>query len=711
MESRSDAFIPVEEGRLRFLRKPLKDILLFFILAGGYVATSKLGFTMAFTAEQITAVWPPTGIALAAILLFGFRVWPAIALGAFFTNATAHEPILTAMGIACGNTLEAVAGAWMLQRLVNFDNGMGRFRDVLGLVFLSAILSTMISATVGVASLCLGGLQGWHVFPKLWLLWWTGDAVGAITVAPFLLAWANALRNSWSADKLAEGAVLLIGLLIALIGIFVEPTATGQVGPAFIYVVFPFVIWAALRFGQQGTSLITLIASGIAIWATLHNIGPFKVDSLDASLMLLQSFMAIVATTGLCLSASKQIDKENKKLVLNLKEEARENERLIAQIREADRYKDEFLAVLAHELRNPLATICNALNVTHLSRKISGASYDVHHLVEKQARQLVRLVDDLLDVSRITRGKIDVRMEKVLLGDVIRNAVETTQLQIKMHKHLLTLQLPDDPIWLKGDATRLAQVFTNLLNNAAKYTENGGHIILKAEADKTHATICVHDNGIGIPLDMLTHIFGLFAQVDHTYERSQGGLGIGLTLARNLLTLHDGTITAKSEGLGKGSEFIVRLPLLTADDEAALSQPEVKELPNKGAESESLYRMLVVDDNKDSAQTLVWMLELLGHEAHSAYDSSSAIALAERIRPDFILLDIGMPVMNGYEVCQVLKQNPHLKNTVFIAQTGWGQTEHLNKSKAAGFDYHLVKPVQPEDLGQIIKTAFVSPAP
>jgi len=704
MEPQFRTVIPVEETQSRFPdEKLLKDFFISLILIGVYIGTSKLGFTMAFTAEQITAIWPPTGIALAAVLLFGFRVWPAIAVGAFLTNITAHEPVVTALGIACGNTLEAVAGAWMLRRFVKFENSMGRFQDVLGLVFLSAIASTMISATMGVISLCLGDVQSWSAFPKLWPLWWIGDAVGAITLAPFIIAWAGYFRDPWRWFRIIEGLVLLAGLTFALLCVFTEPVTMGRIGPAFIYIVFPFVIWAALRFGQRGTSLATLISSGIAIWATLHNVGPFKMDSLDESLILLQSFMAIVAITGLCLSASKQIEKENKKLLTKLTVEAHENERLITKIREADRYKDEFLAILAHELRNPLAAICNALNVTHLSRKVSGASYDVHRLVEKQAQQLVRLVDDLLDISRITQGKIDIRREKILLVDVINSAVETAKPLIDARGHLLTLQLPPHLVWLYGDNLRLSQIFTNLLNNAAKYTDSGGHITLRAETDHEHAVITVRDNGIGIPPDKLVDIFGLFAQVDHSFERTQGGLGIGLTLVKNLLEMHDGNITAKSDGPGKGSEFTVYLPLLTPAAMTASPQT-VSEETQKLREPGYLYRTLIVDDNKDSAQTMGWMIELLGHETHLAYDGSSAIELAERIRPDFILLDIGLPVMNGYEVCQVMKRNPILKHTVFIAQTGWGQADHIRQSKAAGFDYHLVKPIRPADISHIMQS-------
>lgn len=706
MQSQSRALVPVGGTQSKPLDgKVLRDTIIFLTLVVSYIVTSKLGFTLAFTAEQITSVWPPTGISLAAILLLGYRVWPAIALGAFLTNITAHEPLGTALGIACGNTLEAVMGAVMLRRFVHFDNSLSRFRDVLGLVFCSAVLATMISATMGVASLCLGGVQAWGSFPSLWLLWWLGDAVGALTITPLILAWVHYFRSPWSGPMIAEGLALIAGLTVALTFIFEDPIGIGGMGHEFIYIVFPFLIWAALRFGQQGTSLVTLVASGIAIWATIHHSGPFGADSIDQSLMLLQSFMAIVATTGLYLGASRQIEKENKKLLVQATAEAQENARLVMQIREADQRKDEFLATLAHELRNPLAPIQNALNAFRLSKNSQKKPAETLSLIENQMKQLARLVDDLLDISRITRGKMDIRMERIFLADVLRAAVETAKPLMIERGHRLTVQLPDPPVSLMGDDVRLAQVFSNLLNNAAKYTDPGGHIKLKSEWEESQVIVTIQDNGIGISGEMLTRVFELFVQADHSFERAQGGLGIGLTLSRNLIVAHGGSIQVKSEGLGKGSEFIVQLPAQVSVAVQTPQQPKQKEVRAKQKLRPKALppcRTLIVDDNKDSAQTMGWMMELLGHEIHLAHDGPSAIALAGHLRPDFILLDIGLPDMNGYDVCETLKQNPALQNTIFIAQTGWGQPEHIRRSQAAGFDHHLVKPIKMEDLNGIV---------
>jgi PAS domain S-box-containing protein len=271
-------------------------------LAAVYFGAAKLGLTMAFVAEQVTAVWPPTGIALAALVLFGYRAWPAIALGAFLANATANAPLPTAAGIALGNTLEALVGAWMLRRLVKFDRALGRVKDVLGLVFVAAALSTIVSASIGVASLCLGGVKPWTVYPALWSVWWLGDALGDLVVAPLLLIWAGWRHIPWRSQHVAEGGLLLLALVAMSLSVFAGPFAFWS-HPGVVYAVFPFVIWAALRFGQPATTLATAVASTIAIWGTAYGYGPFHAPTTHESLILLQLYMAVVATTGLVLAA------------------------------------------------------------------------------------------------------------------------------------------------------------------------------------------------------------------------------------------------------------------------------------------------------------------------------------------------------------------------------------------------------------------------
>ena len=376
---------------------------------------------------------------------------------------------------------------------------------------------------------------------------------------------------------------------------------------------------------------------------------------------------------------------------------ALENARLYEELREGDRRKDEFLATLAHELRNPLAPIRNSLQVMRLAGTDRSTMDDSRAMIERQVQQMVRLVDDLLDISRISRGKMELRRERVELAAAVAGAVETSRPLIDRMGHTLTVTLPARPVHLHADLTRLAQVFLNLLNNAAKYSEPGGRIALTAECEGETVVVRVIDTGIGIPADMLPRIFEIFTQVDRSLERSQGGLGIGLTLVKRLTELHGGEIIARSDGPGRGSEFTVRLPILPESDiesQAALPPAETPASPAR--------RILVVDDNRDSADSLTMILEILGNEVRTAYDGVEAVEAAEAFRPNLAFLDIGLPRLNGYDAARRIRLLPDGKNVVLVALTGWGQEDDRRRSREAGFDHHLVKPVDPQELERLL---------
>jgi PAS domain S-box-containing protein len=951
-------------------------LALVLTLAAAYFAAAWLGLKLAFAAAQVSAVWPPTGIALAALLVFGFRVWPGITLGAFLINVRTDEPAATAFGIAVGNTLEAVVGAWLLRRCTGFGGAPERLTDALGLVTFGAGLSTVVSATVGVTSLCLGGVHPWSAFGHLWSVWWLGDATGALVVAPALLAWASWPQRPWPPRRVAEAAALLLLLLSLGLVIFAGWLPRVTTDHPLEYAIFPFVIWAALHFGQFGSSTVTLVASVIAIWGTVHHLGPFSRGTDHEDLILLQSFMAVVAVTGLLLSAAiterdradrrrladlaithilaesatlaeatprilrtigeclewdfgaiwavdpkgpvlrwvagwqapgvavscfealsrgqlftpgiglpgrvwsggrpawiadvtrdpnfpradvaareglhgafafpivhagavegvveffsrairqpdpallqlfaavgsqigqfldrqrageavrqgeellrlneerlraivsqatagiAQTDLEGRFVVVNRKyceivgyseaellerrmhdvthpEDLPRNEAQFDQavadgtdfviekryvrkdgsvvwvnnsvtlvrdgagrpqgilavvidvterrraeeaLQQADRRKDEFLAMLAHELRNPLAPICNALQILRAPGTAGAAVEEAVGVLERQVRHLVRLVDDLLDVSRIMRGRIDLRKERLDLAAVVAQAVETVRPVLDARGHELTVALPAEPVRLVGDGVRLAQVFANLLHNAAKYTEGPGRIRLSAAREDGSVAVRVQDSGVGIAPEVLPHIFDLFVQADRSIARSQGGLGIGLTIVRRLVNLHGGTITATSAGPGRGSEFVVRLPALPATDslrESAAGGPS----PPPGNNAIPSRRILVVDDNVDAARSLATLLRLLGHAVRTAHDGAAALEAAGAERPELVFLDIGLPGMDGYEVARRLRQEPGLRRTRLVALTGYGQEEDRRRSEQAGFDRHVVKPV------------------
>lgn len=366
-----------------------------------------------------------------------------------------------------------------------------------------------------------------------------------------------------------------------------------------------------------------------------------------------------------------------------------DSKRLEAALRDADRKKDDFLAVLAHELRNPLAPLCNGLQLMRLAANDPAAITRTQDMMERQLGHMVRLIDDLLDISRITRNKMKLRKSRVLLEDVITNAVETARPLIDAAEHQFALSLPPEPVLLNADLTRLAQVFGNLLSNSAKYTARGGHIWLKANVHDGHVIISVHDNGIGIPPDSVNTIFNMFSQVDRSLERSTGGLGIGLALVKGLVEMHEGNVIAESSGVAKGSVFTVRLPVLQSNPTAA---PE-RTAQERQTAAMSKARILVVDDNRDAAASMAAMLQYNGNEVRTAHDGIEALEVAESFQPGVVLMDLGMPKLNGYEAAMRIREQSWGKSLTLIAMTGWGQEHDRLRSHQAGFDHHLVKPV------------------
>ncbi|HSC08153.1 MAG TPA: PAS domain S-box protein [Steroidobacteraceae bacterium] len=374
-----------------------------------------------------------------------------------------------------------------------------------------------------------------------------------------------------------------------------------------------------------------------------------------------------------------------------------EQRELQEALRQADRRKDEFLATLAHELRNPLAPIRNALHIMRLRANDPPTVEQARLIMDRQLGQMVRLVDDLLDVGRITRGKLDLRKERVELASVVKNAVDTTRPLIEAAGHQLSVSLPSQAIHLDADPVRLAQVLANLLNNAAKYMDRGGRIWLSAQRSEREVILSVRDAGIGISASTLPTIFDMFTQIEESLEKSRGGLGIGLTLAKQLTELHGGAIEARSEGLGKGAEFTVRLPAVPVLSAVASPSDEdaVHEIPVR-------FRILVADDNLDAAESLGMMLRLMGHDVRTVRDGLQAVEEAAAFRPDLALLDIGMPGLSGYDVARRIREQRWGQEIVLVALTGWGQEEDKRKALEAGFDQHFTKPVSPVELTRMI---------
>ena len=688
----------------------------FLAAAAVYFAAAKLGLEMSAASRQVSLICPATGVALALLVVRGRRLWPAILIGAFTALVLNETPIAASAGTAIGNTVEALLGATLLQR-AGFQPGLRRLHDVGSLFLLAACLSTMVSATVDVVSLCLDGIAPWSAFTSLWSTSWIGDAVGDLVTAPFIFVWVDQARREWRFDRLTEGMLLVLAMLALSIAVFVNH-GSSEPYPVH-YLIFPAVIWAALRLGQHATATLVFAAMWATVIATANGRGPFVKSTLDASFLQVVLFMAVVSVTGLFLGAAtaernraeRRRSADYARLQLSEERLARQAEELEA----ADRRKDEFLAVLGHELRNPLAPLQNGLEMIRVAGT-DRAGIDrtmlmrTHALMERQLRHLVRLVDDLLDVARIRSGKIVLALERLDVSSMIASAVELARPLIDARRHQLEVRPPGEPVWIDADRIRLPQLLANLLNNAAKYTTEGGRIFLTASTVDGALVLRVRDTGIGMTPEALASVFELFAQAAGPAHTVQGGLGVGLSLARSIAELHGGTLTAHSEGPGKGSEFVLHLPVAAAPASKGLARRP--QYINKGQQAATRIdeeidpavhkRILVVDDNVDAAESLAVMLTYSGHEARVAHSGRTALNVAGEFTPDVMILDLGMPDMDGYAVARAIRSDPTLSRTRLIALSGYGQADDLRRTSEAGFDEHLVKPVEYDVLATVL---------
>ena len=781
-------------------------LLLIYFVAG------KLGLRLATIDPSATAVWAPAGISLAACLLFGSWVSPAIFLGAFLVNVTTAGSVATSLGIGIGNTIEAVTAAYLVSRFAGGLTVFDRTVDTLKFLLLAAGLSTMLAATIGVTSLCLGGYAQWPDYGRIWLTWWLGDAAGDLIIAPLLILWSLNYRFDWTRQQVIEAVLLLCALAIGGGAMFtVWSPSSAQTYPL-EFLGLPLLFWAAFRFGRREAATALFILLAIAIAGTLHGSGPFSRGERNEDLLFLQTFagltalMVIVVATEVAqrrilderhaniaaivessndaivgsdldgvvtswnasasrifgYSASEAIGRSisiivppertaeeaemlsrvrlgeairsletircrkdggrvdvsltvspvsnhdgqvigTSKIARDVSEQKRarlEKEKLLRSeqaAREAaeaaGRAKDEFLALLGHELRNPINAISLALRL--LDKATSGDDHaKATKIIARQTEHVSKMVDDLLDVARVTTGRIVLLSRPMNFAVTVSECVDALRQTSPLAGHHVSMDL--EPVWVRGDPDRLAQVVTNLVNNAAKYTPSGGAIRVTLRAESNHAVLRIEDNGVGIAPEVLPHIFEIFTRGDVGLERSPGGLGIGLALVKRLTELHAGEVAAMSDGEGKGSMFILRLPQIAAPEVSTL-QPELA-FANKAVSR----RILIVEDNPDSRDGLRAWLELSGHEIHEAADGTTAVEMALTLRPDLMLVDIGLPGFNGYEVASRIRSSEIGGITTIIAVSGYGESQHQVRARRAGFDDYIVKPVDPDRLNQLI---------
>ena len=666
----------------RFSTLPLIGIItVVYFIAG------KLGLKLAFLNASASPVWPPAGIALAALVVLGYRIWPAIFLGAFLVNFTTAGNLATSVGIATGNTLEAVCGAWLVSSFAGGTRAFDRAQNVFKFA-LAVIASAVISATFGVTCLALGAFADWANYGEVWITWWLGNVTGGLVLAPLIVLWFAAPNRHWNRAEALE--VVLLGLLLLALGEFVFggwfPISAKNYPIAFIC--GPIVIWTAFRFTQRETATGIFILSALAIWGTLHNFGPFVMETQNQSLLMMQSSTALLIITALALAAGMAERRRAEAVVEEQK----------TSVEAANRSKDNFLAMLSHELRTPLTPIVAALEVLKTQPLDMSESKEALAMIRRNIDLESHLIDDLLDLTRITKNKLQLQLESLDAHQAISNVAEICASEICGKNLHLSLDLRAEDHHVAADPPKFQQIIWNLLKNAVKFTEEDGTITISSSNQSPQSLIIrVTDTGIGIEPEVMERIFNRFEQGDRSFQRRFGGLGLGLTISKSLAEAHGGTLVAESEGRDHGASFLLEIKTVPAHERAG--QPRTKRVD---ALRHSL-RILLVDDHPDTNAALAKLLTRRGQTVTTAQDMRSAMEAAERGQFDLLISDVGLPDGSGLELMTRLRATSGIRG---IAISGFGMNGDVEKSRQAGFFEHLVKPVNLETLETTIERAM-----
>lgn len=523
-----------------------------------YILAARLGLTMDAVSGFATLVWPPTGIALSALLLFGYRLWPGVFLGALVANVLAGAPIVVGLGIGVGNTLEAVLGAYALRRIPGFRNSLDRLRDVLGLIVVTAALTTMVSATIGVSSLYLGGIVSPENVAETWRAWWLGDLISNLLVAPVILAWLARPRALLETRRLLEAAGLGASVVALSLLIFGGPAATVTNTFGQSYMLFPLLIWAAVRFGERGAVTAAFVISLIAVWGTAKGYGPFVRPALHQSLFALQTFMGVTAATFLVLGASIS---ERRRAVHDLRGAITEQARLLAErdiayqtAAQANRAKSEFLAVISHELRTPLNAISGYAELMSLETEgpLTQKRRDYLSRIQRNQQHLLSLIDDVLSFAKIEAGRLAFAMQAVPVREALEALESLIEPELRKKELTFVCRACDDSLSARADPDKLRQILLNLVGNAVKFTAPGGRISVGAEREGDAIRMWVSDTGIGMPADQLAQVFEPFFQVEGGPTRRYSGVGLGLSIARDLARAMGGDVRLESRA-GEGT--------------------------------------------------------------------------------------------------------------------------------------------------------------
>ena len=657
------------------------------LVTAACLASSQLRLLVPIVQQRVTMFWPPAGIALAAVLLAGGWVWPAVALASLLVSFSTGTPPVAAVIIAVGNTLGALAGGWLLRR-VDFHNGLERVRDVLALLAFGAVVSPVINTVVGVAALNLAWRVPTEQVVRSALSWWLGDAMGVLLVTPVLLTCRGLPFRPLRRERVLEAVAL--GLCLLAVGALTLSSwsATPTVHPPLAFTLLPFLVWGALRFGPRGAAASTFLAVGIAFWATAQGLSPFALGTVEERLMYLYSYTAVAAMTSMLLAAifaeRKRAEEEQARLL------ARESEAR-AEAEAASRAKDQFLAALSHELRTPLTPVLAIASGLAMDDRIPPELRRQLDVIRRNVELEARLIDDLLDLTRITRGKLDLRLEVTDVRKVIEHTIEIScEREIAAGRLRVVTELAPEDHRLWADPSRLTQVLWNLLSNAVKFTPAGGTITVRSATEPDRLALQVCDTGIGIDPEEMPYIFEAFEQGRIRGPRRTGGLGLGLAISKAIAEMHGGTLSVASEGHGRGTTFTLSLPRsreLPAVDEARVVPAEIQ---NPKSKIQNL-RILLVEDHADTAEAMADLLSLSGHQVTIAGSVAEALSAVRGDGVfDFVISDLGLPDGSGIDLMRELSARHGLRG---IALSGYGMEEDVRQSLEAGFERHLTKPV------------------
>ena len=652
-----------------------------------YVIAGKIGLNLASLHASASPVWPPAGIALAAILLLGYRAWPAIFFGAFLVNLTTAGDIATSVAIASGNTLEAVAGAWLVNRFAGgknvFDRPQGVFKFAL-----AAAISAVVSPLFGVTSLALDGFADWTTYGAIWITWWLGDVTGDLIFTPLVLLWGIKWKLAWKKEEAVEVGVLLLllALLSAVVfGGWLEISAKNY---PIAFICGPIVIWTAFRFTQRETATGIFILSVIAVWGTVRGFGPFVGQSENQSLLTVQSWTAVLAITAMALSAGMA---ERRRIEDELQQQK-------SIVEAANRTKDHFLAMLSHELRTPLTPVLSGLESLETEPTQTEDTKASLAMIRRNIELETQLIDDLLDFTRIARDKMQLRLAPIDAHQAVSNVVEICRADARSKKLHLHLNLRAKNGHVTADTAKFQQIIWNVLKNAIKFTPEGGEIVISSDNPfEAVFTVSVRDTGIGMEPEVMQRIFDPFEQGNRSFEHRFGGLGLGLAISKSLAQAHGGTLTAQSDGSNRGSTFTLSMEALPQGQAAGVASKVVTDSTRQA------LKILLVDDHHDTCAALEKLLARRGHLVAVSHDVRSAMEAAVGNKFDLLISDIALPDGTGMDLMTQLRA---IANVPGIAISGFGNNGDIERSLQAGFSEHLIKPIKLDNLEAAIERAI-----